>query len=88
MADIKTKEECDLTFDFWNQKIEGEYDYDKIDEALDDIEKVFNKFGDKFFDNFYFNVYKGVRVYIVNNLQAENPIVGQAFVYYDTFTVV
>ncbi len=85
--DIKTKEECDLTFDFWNQKIEGEYDYDKIDEALEDIEKVFNKFGDKFFDNFYFNEYKGVRVYIVNNFQAENPIAGQAFVYYDTFTV-
>jgi len=85
--DIKTKEECDLTFDFWNQKIVGEYDYDKIDEALDDIEKVFNKFGDKFFDNFYFNEYKGVRVYIVNNFQAENPIAGQAFVYYDTFTV-
>ena len=85
--DIKTKEECDLKFDFWNQKIEGEYSFDKIDEALDDIEKVFSKFGDKFFDDFYFNEYKGVRVYIVNNFQGDTSIAGQAFVYYDTFTV-
>ena len=85
--DIKTKEEADIKFDFWDQVIEGEYSFDKIDEALDDIEKVFSKFGDNFFDDFYFNEYKGVRVYIVNNIQSENSIAGQAFVYYDTFTV-
>ncbi len=85
--DIKVKEEADVKLDIWKQTITGEYSYDKIDEALDDIEKVFSKFGDNFFDDFYFKEYKGVRIYIVNNIQSSFPSAGQAFNYYDTFTV-
>ena len=57
-------------YDKWNEKIVNEDRYELVDEALDAINNVFNKFGNEFLSIFKHNDYKGLRIVISKKIVA------------------
>ena len=57
-------------YDKWNEKIVNEDRYELVDEALDAINNVFNKFSNEFLSIFKHNDYKGLRIVISKKIVA------------------
>lgn len=86
--EVVIRNEADLVFDFWNQKMDGEELYDSINDALDDIEEVATTFGADFFKEFVHDDYKGIKVYIESTITAPTGIAGEAMRYYDNYAII
>ena len=84
---IKVKKEANKKFDYWGTTYYGETNYDKINDALDDIVSVLDDFGEGFTKKFIFKNYKGIDIYILEKIKSKNSISGEAFVYYDNYAV-
>ena len=87
-VEIKIRKDADLKFSIFKEKITGERDYDLINDSLDSIEEVFSSFGKEFFKEFIHDEYKGLRIYIVNRIEATISMAGEAFRYYNNYAII
>ena len=88
-VEIMIRKDADLKFDVFNEKMEGEREYDAIDDSLDATEEVFALFGKDFFNEFIHGEYKGLRIYLTNNITSnEFSKSGEAFRYYDNYAII
>lgn len=85
---IKIRKDANLNLKLWDQKITGETEYDRINDSLDSIEEVASTFGEEFFKEFIHDEYTGIVIYIASNIDAKMSMAGEAFRYYDTYTII
>ena len=88
-VEIKIKEEADLKFKVFKEKMIGERSYDLINDSLDYTEEVFKMFGSDFFKEFIHDEYKGLRIYLTSEIQSNDfSKSGEAFRYYDNYAII
>ncbi len=86
--DIHIREEADLKFDMWDQKIKGERAYDSINDSLDYIKEDLELLGKDLFKEFIHGTYTGFAVYLASEINSPNSIGGEQLRYYDKYSII
>ncbi len=87
-VEVKIRENANIEFKEYNEKMIGEKSYDVINDSLDYTEEVLSLFGHDLFNEFIHDKYKGLKIYLVSQIKSDMDKSGEELRYKDEYVII